>query len=973
MSNADFWQRKINALLHDPPDKAFDIPGHEQCVQELASILQIPLIKSDYKTADHLASAADRLNFPENIKAKFTRLTHPLAGVTLNLAKGKLFPKILDKNLSKNAINQSLENLDKEIKQNPQKLFLWLWRNWSAQIQETPGNQLGVLWDLLPADTRIPDHSIWVHQALTSAIAGTKPTAKELPNPAFLLFSIGPVQAFISAARKTQDLWAGSYLLSYLNWAAMEVIAEEIGPDAVIFPNLLGQPLCDRWLKNTHKITPVNSSLNLAKLTLPSIPNRFLAIVPAKRGKELAQEAAEKMRFQWREIATKVREDLELKQVLNGKNKPNWTKTWERQIENALTTYWQIYPWQLNNKPIKGKDYHNFLNPHKVYLSNRYEKTKRILDTYVETGKFVPNLGAIYGDLYFITEKALGSRKGVRDFPQVEETGEKSTLGGDRAALYDGIDNQGDLAGNFDNVSRKQIRKFWRELGQNLQKQGRYELEKTGKERLDAVELTKRCAWRSYFDKQPGFASTNSDKSFRFPSTNSIASASFKKAVLECLAKAECDSLWQELKEWVEVVYPLSKGNRSDKNSFPHLANLVAKITAFPDIINKFLSLDGRLLFTETYEPQHFDEWHDADEEKIKEAKKPLQDFLKACTQKDIAKPQKYFAVLMMDGDEMGKWLAGDKMPEYEKVLHPDVKKQLEAQGGWQKILERQRLITPAIHGFISKALGDFSLKLVRRIVENRYPGKLVYAGGDDVLALVPLDFVLEVARELRAAFSGEIDTGIGTEDAGEKFTVKFGDASTRSGYLMFKAEEDHQVQLLTTMGCKATASTGIAIAHRLAPLDLTLQEARKAEKTAKNEEGRNAFSITFLKRSGEVTEAGAKWIYDNTDTIATLHKFQQHFANGSISGKFAYILRQEAEVLASIKIPALYQAEIKRLLRRQQGSQDEKLGQELTQELANLVTCADAEKQPSSPGKLQTFADLLIFTHFLATGEGEE
>ncbi|MGB7518598.1 MAG: hypothetical protein WA896_03070, partial [Spirulinaceae cyanobacterium] len=73
------------------------------------------------------------------------------------------------------------------------------------------------------------------------------------------------------------------------------------------------------------------------------------------------------------------------------------------------------------------------------------------------------------------------------------------------------------------------------------------------------------------------------------------------------------------------------------------------------------------------------------------------------------------------------------------------------------------------------------------------------------------------------------------------------------------------------------------------------------------------------------------------------------------------------------IKIPALYQAEIKRLLRRQQGNKDEKLGQELAQDFANLVTCADAEKQASSPGKLQTFADLLIFTHFLATGEGEK
>ncbi|MFS8580603.1 MAG: hypothetical protein LOD88_11335, partial [Novibacillus thermophilus] len=31
-----------------------------------------------------------------------------------------------------------------------------------------------------------------------------------------LVFSIGPVQSFIAAARKLEDLWSGSYVLSYL-------------------------------------------------------------------------------------------------------------------------------------------------------------------------------------------------------------------------------------------------------------------------------------------------------------------------------------------------------------------------------------------------------------------------------------------------------------------------------------------------------------------------------------------------------------------------------------------------------------------------------------------------------------------------------------------------------------------------------------------------------------------------------------
>ena len=37
-----------------------------------------------------------------------------------------------------------------------------------------------------------------------------------------LMFTIGPVQSFIEAARKTEDLWMGSYILSYLVATAMD-------------------------------------------------------------------------------------------------------------------------------------------------------------------------------------------------------------------------------------------------------------------------------------------------------------------------------------------------------------------------------------------------------------------------------------------------------------------------------------------------------------------------------------------------------------------------------------------------------------------------------------------------------------------------------------------------------------------------------------------------------------------------------
>ncbi|MBC7288750.1 MAG: type III-B CRISPR-associated protein Cas10/Cmr2, partial [Armatimonadetes bacterium] len=41
--------------------------------------------------------------------------------------------------------------------------------------------------------------------------------------------SFGPVQEFVAEARKTRDLWAGSYLLSYLAAHAIRAVIENRG------------------------------------------------------------------------------------------------------------------------------------------------------------------------------------------------------------------------------------------------------------------------------------------------------------------------------------------------------------------------------------------------------------------------------------------------------------------------------------------------------------------------------------------------------------------------------------------------------------------------------------------------------------------------------------------------------------------------------------------------------------------------
>jgi len=51
------------------------------------------------------------------------------------------------------------------------------------------------------------------------------------------LFTIGPVQSFISQARKTQDIYAGSFLLSHLIDSVMKELEDKVNNCELIFPH----------------------------------------------------------------------------------------------------------------------------------------------------------------------------------------------------------------------------------------------------------------------------------------------------------------------------------------------------------------------------------------------------------------------------------------------------------------------------------------------------------------------------------------------------------------------------------------------------------------------------------------------------------------------------------------------------------------------------------------------------------------
>jgi CRISPR-associated protein Cmr2 len=899
------WTRKIVAFLHDPPGKALVLRSvpHTPHAQLAEALQQIVLGRSadaqekDRATkADHIASAADRVNFPAGATAYWDQvaplLTHPLAAGAqahrVQLPAGNL--QALDNEVQEQAGQHILRPWVDSLKE--KHLYFHIWRLLYERLAQQ--TSLKGWMRLLPADTRQPDHPLEQHLSISAAIADA------LPNPAFLVFSIGPVQEFIAAARRTQDLWMGSWILSYLSWKAMESLADEFGPDVIVFPSLRGQPLCDHWL---HKAYGLSCQPTPEDLGRPTFPNRFLALLPAEEASQAVRKAEEAVREEWKRLAQEVYNALTSILPADGQTKG----LWDNQIQGLLEIYWVVFPWPAGDQSPgtaqakAGKElYEQLCKPPEDEDEGEDWQFHRIYQTLQKSGQYDPNWGTVYSLFYDLADRAFNARKNLRNFGQAEETGDKCTQCGQRAALR---------SNNLDS------RDFWTQVAEKLRNQKRYEIKPEGKERLCAVCTVKRFVQRE-FGLRGGF-----------PSTSEIAAAPFKKRVLEALQKGS-QAVRQALEDFLNIAHPQLA--TVAQGAMPYLEAQTQSLTgAEAELAKKLLKIDGEWLHVESWTKEHLKEaGATSNPGDIRKAIETLQALYQAVG----ARPSKYYALLYMDGDQMGRWLSGthEGLATFGDTWHPEVREKLGNNPDWQDIAQLQRVITPAVHAAISQALGRFALRLVPHIVERRYPGRLIYAGGDDVLALVPLEEALAVARELRAAFSGHVRFVNG------ELQVCLGDLVT--GYVEW--EED----VFLTMGPKATASIGLVFAHHLQPLDLVLGAARRAEHAAKHQYGRNALAVEVLKRSGETVSVGAKWSYEGmSDVVALLIDVTKRLQEGQISGKWPYTVQAEAAALEALPEEA-QRAELKRLLKRQAGqklSREEKdeQAEKLSGELAVLAT----------------------------------
>lgn len=213
----------------------------------------------------------------------------------------------------------------------------------------------------------------------------------------------------------------------------------------------------------------------------------------------------------------------------------------------------------------------------------------------------------------------------------------------------------------------------------------------------------------------------------------------------------------------------------------------------------------------------------------------------------------------------------------------------------------------------------------------------MIYAGGDDVLAILPARTALVCAGELSRTF--------------------------RKNYEKPNGEPRRECLL---MGEKASVSGGLAIVHYKEDLRFALEAARKAEKAAKNA-GRDALQIAACRRSGEHATALCPWKF-----VDRLDGWVQSFAQDDASDRWAYHLRGEAETLQGLG-PAAMRAEIQRQINRSEeltrklfGEGDpEMAGQRLADAFDEYRRATRPPQDDGSPGQ-RRFSDREAFSQFV-------
>jgi len=484
---------------------------------------------------------------------------------------------------------------------------------------------------------------------------------------AYLLgITVTPVQRFIREARRTQDIWSGSLLLSLMSYEMVQVLKKH-RPDAeIIFPYLAPE-------SSKQEVPPAVTNEVCAKIDLEQDQAVTLAVT-----------IEEEVQNWWQQqVAGQVREKL----LDIGIFAESELSLWKEQIANQFRIAWAIYPLDSDNLKVS------------------YQELNRLLSAAKQTRLIIGYQG---------------------------NNRTKCTLNGDLEVM--GSDDSADFWG----VKLAERLKQAKTIDATAI---RARMDTDGRERLCAISLTKRLAPAFVFAPKYNWHLNDTRSPLRFPSTTAIAWSPHKKLIVECIAQANPEhqiAFKNLLFQFAERVRYCAKVSNEieGKHWLPWFTKSLELFPVQPHLkavrplraaIQRFLSLDG--VWLNPPDPNEIPlEGRKVNRSNIKKKYKGLANILtqlKKLLADDAIELERTppLTIIRADADHLGEKLG--------KAMQQDLQ-------------QAQRL---------SKLLAENVMSRVVKAVEAQYQGYVIFAGGDECLALVPAIHTLDAAESIACAY----------------------------------------------------------------------------------------------------------------------------------------------------------------------------------------------------------------------------
>lgn len=483
-----------------------------------------------------------------------------------------------------------------------------------------------------------------------------------------------------------------------------------------------------------------------------------------------------------------------------------WRKLWEAQIDRTWEPYWTAVPLGHPEQEfsIEGEVGTRFHDKNEEWIAKQEtvapSQNDRPTPTEAENHAYTElNIGTWWANSQSRLGQAIQAIKNTRNWRIPAAPGERSTISGQFSAVHPqlrygthqrlGESAVRDLREGA-GVSSGSMQLFWRLMA--LVYPGLF----NGSEKLNALELTKRMAWQYggvaeslginierqeinlQLDAEDATAigyqetTTSSDiyyeRLIRFPNLSSIASARFVRDNLPL-----APSYWRALTRLIRDDLPEYKDRFAAKTR--------GKAFNIPQV-DRFINPNCQNC--QNYNGVMFSsKWLAEDmglkKQQLTTLRRLVEESHKNCGFGDSA-PADWWAIIVADGDGIGKYVSGSKLKNYQDYIHkPSMDRNNllfsdpEFNSQFNELLETRKRMGPATHVGLNRALLDFSNRIVPYLTEQRFCGKVVYSGRDDVLAVLPIADLPEYLLCLRAAWCGDTDPY--TSDPNISFTADGG------------------------------------------------------------------------------------------------------------------------------------------------------------------------------------------------------